>query len=282
VPSFPASFRPTDHPVSISVTTRDRPAIAPANGDFDLGYHVIGHATFVSGLTAACNIFVSSAATAAFLPLISEMKKPRDYNKAVYVCMGIVTSCYLTFSLVVYRWCGKWVATPSLGSAGPTIKKVSYGVGIVGLAISACLYVHIGAKYLFVRLLRNSRHFQSNSVVHWGTWLACTIGISIASFLIASGIPIFNYILALAGSFCFAPVAISLPGWLWIYDHRDHYKGNMFQMALYAMHVFMIFLGLFMTVAGTYAVIQLIIDAYASGEIGSAFSCADNSGTVIT
>lgn len=268
--------------VVVGVTTRDRPAIAPQTGPFDLGYNIIGNPTFVGGLSAAATIFVSSSATAAFLPVIAEMKNPKDYNKAVYVCMGIVTSAYLSFSLVVYAWCGKWVATPSLGSAGPTLKKAGYGVAIIGLAISACLYAHIGAKYLFVRILRNTRHLQSNSVIHWATWLGCTIGITILGFIVASGIPIFNYLLGLAGTLCFAPVAISLPGYLWLYDHSEYRNGSILRKTLFGVHILMIALGLFITVGGTYAVVQAIIDAYAKGEIGSAFSCADNSGTVIS
>lgn len=263
------------------MTTLDRPAIAPQTGDFDLGFVVIGYPTFIAGMTACATIFASSAATAAFLPVISEMKRPKDYNKAVYVSMSIVTSSYLALSFVVYYWCGKWVASPSLGSAGPLIKRVAYGVGIIGLAVSACLYVHIAAKYLFVRFLRNSRHLQEDTAVHWATWLGCTVGISICSFLIASGIPIFNYILALAGSFCFSPVAICLPGWLWCHDHGHFRKGNVWQITAYYLHVLMIAFGAFMTIGGTYSVIQEIIDAYASGTIGSAFSCADNSGTVV-
>lgn len=43
------------------------------------------------------------------------MKNPKDYNKAVYVAMGLVNASYLAFSIVVYRWCGQWVASPSLG-----------------------------------------------------------------------------------------------------------------------------------------------------------------------
>ena len=43
------------------------------------------------------------------------MRRPKDFNKAVYVCMAIVQASYLTFSLVVYKWCGQWVANPSLG-----------------------------------------------------------------------------------------------------------------------------------------------------------------------
>ncbi|KAF8851195.1 hypothetical protein BDZ45DRAFT_750948 [Acephala macrosclerotiorum] len=42
-------------------------------------------------------------------------------------------------------------------------------------------------------------------------------------------------------------------------------------------HVFIILLGLFLTVVGTYSAIQGIVDAYAARTIGSAFSCADNS-----
>ncbi|RSL77012.1 hypothetical protein BHE90_012042 [Fusarium euwallaceae] len=265
--------------VVVGVTTLDRPAAAPQTGDYEFGYHTIGNPTFVAGITSAATIFCSGAGTSAFLPVISEMKKPRDYNKAVYLCMGIVSASYLSFSLVVYRWCGKWVASPSLGSAGGTIKKVSYGIGLAGLLVSACLYIHVAAKYMFVRLLRNSPHLQKNSVVHWSVWFACTLSMSIVSFLLASGIPIFNYLLALAGSLTFAPLALGLPGYLWIYDHQHYRTASAWKMVAYYLHWVLIGIAAFMTVGGTYGVIQQVIDAYANGEIASAFSCGDNSGS---
>ncbi|CCF42020.1 transmembrane amino acid transporter [Colletotrichum higginsianum] len=265
--------------VVVAVTQVDRPAAAPQTGDFDLGYHVIGNPNFVTGITSVATIFCSGAGTSAFLPVISEMRKPRDYNKAVYLCMGIVTASYLTFSLVVYRWCGQWVASPSLGSAGEVVKKVAYGIGLIGLMVSACLYIHVAAKYLFVRLLRNSVHLQKNSVVHWSVWLACTLGMSIVSFLLASGIPIFNYLLALAGSLTFAPLALGLPGYLWIFDHQHYRQGTWWKVMVYWLNWLMVLLAVFLTIGGTYGVVQNIIDAYANGLIGGAFSCADNSGS---
>lgn len=105
--------------VVIAVTTRDRPAAAPQTGPYELGYYVIAYPTFAAGMVASCTIFVSSAGTSAFLPVISEMKRPQDYRKALFVCMAIVNSAYLAFSLVVYRWCGTWVASPSLGVSAP-------------------------------------------------------------------------------------------------------------------------------------------------------------------
>jgi len=263
--------------VVIAVTTLDRPAAAPQTGDFELGYYAIAHPTFAAGMVASATIFVSSSGTSAFLPVISEMRKPKDFNKALYACMSFVTAAYLSLSLVVYRWCGQWVASPSLGSAGPVIEKVAYGIGLIGLTVSACLYLHVAAKYLFVRILRNTRHLQQNTVVHWGTWLGCTFGLASISFILAEAIPIFNYLLALTGSLCFAPLAIGLPGALWLSDHKGYRTGSVGRQAAYWFHWFLQPLALFMCVGGTYGVVQLIISAYADHEIGSAFSCADTS-----
>jgi hypothetical protein len=194
--------------------------------------------------------------------------------------MSIVQASYLTFSLVVYAYCGKWVTDPSLGSAGPLLKKIAYGVGLIGLMVSGCLYLHVAAKYVFVRILRNSPHLQRNSVIHWGTWLSCTVGLGSMAFVLAEAVPIFSYLIALTGSVCFAPLAIMLPGWLWLHDHSAYKSGNVKQKGMYVAHWFFIALGAFVCVGGTYAVIRSILAAYESGLIGSAFSCADNSGTV--
>lgn len=102
---------------------------------------------------------------------------------------------------------------------------------------------------------------------------------SIVSFLLASGIPIFNYLLALAGSLTFAPLALGLPGYLWIFDHQHYRTASAWKMIVYYLHWVLIGIAAFMTVGGTYGVIQQVIDAYANGEISSAFSCGDNSGS---
>jgi hypothetical protein len=250
-------------------------------------------------MVATCSIFVSYAGTSAFLPVISEMREPRDFRKSLYLCMTIVIASYTSFSLVVYYYCGAWVAVPSLGSAGPTIKIIAYGVGFMGLLVSGCLYLHVGAKYVFVRLLRNSEHLQSDTWVHWGTWLGCTSGLGAIAFILAQAIPIFNYLLSLTGSLCFAPIALSLPGWLWCHDNMAWRKGKFWQQGVFWVTAFMIPLGMFICVGGTYGVVVQIKDAYATGRIGelmrregmwfleafadfcvgSAFSCEDNSGT---
>lgn len=194
--------------VVVAVTTLDRPAAAPQTGDFELGFYATpSGVSFAAGVVASTTIFVSSAGTSAFLPVISEMRNPREYRKALYLCMGIVTAAYLSLSLVMYRWAGQWVASPSLGSAGQTVKMVAYGVGLVGLIVSACLYLHVAAKYCFVRILRGTRHLQSNTLVHWGTWLGLTFGLSFLAFILAEAIPIVRIALP------FLPPFLSLYLW---------------------------------------------------------------------
>lgn len=116
------------------------------------------------------------------------------------------------------------------------------------------------------------------------------------SFLLAEAIPIFNYLIALVGSVCFAPLAISFPGLLWLYDHGHYLKGSLVQKVEFFFHIGMVLLGIFFLVGATYGVILLIKAAYASGTIGmcergsehnsiylltstigGVFSCADNS-----
>ena len=254
--------------VVIGVTTRDRPAAAPQTGPYDLGYHAMAYPTFSAGITASSTIFISSAGSSAFLPVMSEMIRPRDYNKAIYACMALLQAAYLSFSLVVYRWCGQWVATPSLGSAGGTIEKVSYAIGLVGLLVSGCLYLHISAKYVFVRILRKSRHLQTNTLVHWGTWLGCTVGLASIAFILAEAIPFFNYLIALTGTVCAAPLVISLPAWLWLYDYWYWYQGNAWKKFVWCFNWLLILIGLFVFGGGTYGTVQEIVDAYASGQIG--------------
>ncbi|KAJ5114248.1 hypothetical protein NUU61_000007 [Penicillium alfredii] len=115
-------------------------------GDFELGYQAIGSPNFISGITASVTIFVSSAGTSAFIPVIAEMRNTKEYPKSVYLSMSLATASYLTFSLVIYAWCGKWIASPALGSAGGIVKRVAYGIALPGLIINGCLYVHIAAK----------------------------------------------------------------------------------------------------------------------------------------
>lgn len=73
----------------------------------------------------------------------------------------------------------------------------------------------------------------------------------------------------------FADGKIIVPMHLWLWDYADYRKGTIVQKSLWAFHAIMLLVGGFMTVGGAYAIIQLIIGQYATGAVGSAFSCAN-------
>jgi len=236
---------------TVAVTQQDRPAAAPATGDFDLGWTSIAYPTFAAGMTASANIFISGSGSSMYLPVISEMRHPRDYRKAAIITGILVGAMYLTFSLVIYRWCGIWLATPAFGSAGSLFKKICYGIALPGLIIGVGIYQHVAAKLIFVRLLRDTHHLQENTVVHWTTWLGSNLILGILGFIIAEAVPILNYLLGLAGSLCFAPFSLVFPAMLWMYDFKTYRKGTAGQKAMYGFHVLIVLIGMFMVVGGT-------------------------------
>lgn len=144
------------------------------------------------------------------------------------------------------------------------MKKITYGVAFIGLVVSGCIYLHLAAKYIFVRILRNSKHLQSNTVIHWVTWLASVWALAALGFIFAEGIPVFSWMGAISGAVCFGPLSLILPSYLWVYDHKEYRTGPLGQQAKYWFHWFIFGLGLFMCIAGVYGIAQQIHDAYAT------------------
>jgi hypothetical protein len=110
---------------------------------------------------------------------------------------------------------------------------------------------HVTAKYIFVRALRKTRHLQSNSFVHWATWLGLNITVGVVAFVFAEAIPVFNYLLALLASVCFAPMSIMLPALFWLADYKQYRTGTVKEKIMYAAHAGILILGIFMCVGGT-------------------------------
>jgi len=85
----------------------------------------------------------SYGAAPAFFALVAEMRDPRQYTKSLVCCQSAVTIIYATIGCVVYYFCGSYVASPALGSAGPLVKKVAYGIALPGLMVTAILLSHV-------------------------------------------------------------------------------------------------------------------------------------------
>lgn len=121
-----------------------------------------------------------------------------------------------------------------------------------------------------------------NTFKHWVIWLGLTFTISLASYVIASAIPVFGGLVSLVGAFlgtlmCFQPM-----GCMWLYDNWSAGKvtKTLRWKTMVAWAIFVILSGFFLMIAGTYGSIVSIMNSYKVDGGTSAWTCADNSNSV--
>ncbi|CAH0055154.1 unnamed protein product [Clonostachys solani] len=267
--------------VSIAVSRQDRPAAAPTTGVFHSDYKIISSPSFTDAVAAISSIVFSYAGVPAFFNIASEMKDVRHYNKALTICVLFLTSVYLVIGILVYYYCGSYVASPAPGSAGPLVKRVAYGLAFPGLMVSCILPNHYTAKYLFVRFLRDSKHLTANTFTHWAVWLSCTGGVALLAYIIASAIPIFGNLISLVGALMGTILSFQPYGCMWLYDNWSDGKANPTWRwrVMVGWSIFIIVIGSFLMVSGTYASIVAIMDGFKADGGTRPWSCADNSGS---
>ncbi|KAK0386733.1 hypothetical protein NLU13_6569 [Sarocladium strictum] len=265
--------------VTVSVGVQDRPATAPTNVEWSSDYKLFRSPSFIQAMTAICAFVSAFAGPSGFFSIAAEMREPRQYTRALFICQGVVTTIYLVVGCLMYYFCGSYVASPALGSAGPTMKKASYGVALPGLIATMTLVAHFPSKYLFVRFLRGTKHLTSNTFVHWSTWLGCTFTVCVLAYLIASGITIFFTLISLIGALLSTLMSMQAMGFMWLNTNWRIRSFSFSWVSRFAWCLFVIISGMLLMVTGTYGSVLDIIEAY-KGKVSGPWSCADNSGSV--
>ncbi|KAH0601780.1 hypothetical protein MHUMG1_00659 [Metarhizium humberi] len=264
--------------VTIAVGVQGKPSTASQDyeGPWRSNYELFKNPSFSDALGAITTLIFAYAGTPTFFSIASEMRDPKHYTKALMMCQSVITLAYIVVGVVVYYFCGSYVASPALGSAGPLIKKVAYGIALPGLLVTDLLLIHLAAKSIFVRVLRNSKHLASNTPKHWAVWLGSTFAITAVGYVIASAIPIFGQLIALVGALLGPILCFHPPGFMWMYDNWKRTDGRK-QARWYsgvASSVFVVVTGTFLMIAGTYSAIYTIVNTPGSSKV---WSCADNS-----
>ena len=130
--------------VTIAVGVQDRPADAPQDDAVWVSdFKIVNNPSFAEAISAVSTLVFAYSGTPAFFAVVSEMREPRHYTKALMICQAGVTATYVTVGCVIYYYCGSYVASPALGSAGVTIKKISYGFALPGLIATTTIVNHV-------------------------------------------------------------------------------------------------------------------------------------------
>jgi hypothetical protein len=58
------------------------------------------------------------------------MRNPKDFPKALAVLQVSEIIVYTVTAVIMYRFGGRDIKSPALGSAGPIISKIAYGLAI--------------------------------------------------------------------------------------------------------------------------------------------------------
>ncbi|KHN94027.1 Amino acid transporter, transmembrane [Metarhizium album ARSEF 1941] len=265
--------------VTVAVAVQDRPAAAPPQGPWASDFKLVKRPSFAAAVSAVASIVFAYAGTPAFFSIAAEMRDPRHYTRSLLICQAAVTVTYVSIGTVVYYYCGSYVASPALGSAGPLVKRIAYGLALPGLVATTTIVVHLPAKYAFVRILRGSKHLTANDAIHWATWLSCTLVTTVIAYLIASGIPVFGGLVSLVGALLGTLMSFQPMGCMWLYDnwHRGRKDPASRWIFMVVFSILVVVTGTFLMVAGTYGSIVGIIDSYNKSGASRAWTCADNS-----
>ncbi|OKL61837.1 hypothetical protein UA08_02297 [Talaromyces atroroseus] len=231
--------------------------------------------TWVNCMNAVLNITFLWVPQILFPTFISEMEKPQDFPKALAVLTGISVVLFIVPPAIGFRYLGQYSTAPAFGSLGVvSYKKASFAFVIVPTLIIGAIYANVSAKFVFFKVMGNSKHAHSNTVVGWGVWIGLMAIIWIIAFIFSEVVPSMGDFLSLLGAafdsffgFIFYAVA-----------YWNLYRTKLFAGAARSvktlMHLFILLCGLFLLGPGLYAAVEAIIADY-SGSITPAFSCAN-------
>ncbi|KAL2793058.1 transmembrane amino acid transporter protein-domain-containing protein [Aspergillus keveii] len=248
--------------IGVGVQGRDPYTSIKATVDTDL-FHAF---------TAVTNIVFAYCAHVAFFGLLAEMREPRDFPKALYMLQTFEIIFYTVAAVVIYYYAGQSVESPALGSAGPVLKKVAYGIAIPTIVGAGVVNGHIGLKYIYVRLFRGTDRMHRRDLVSYGSWVAIGLTCWIIAWIIADAIPVFSDLLSLISSLFASWFSYGLGGVYWLHINRGMWFSSPRKIFLTALNVCIVLIGGCMCGLGLYVSGKAIHDDASSNS----FSCASN------
>ncbi|KAJ5106930.1 hypothetical protein N7456_003605 [Penicillium angulare] len=234
------------------------------------------HATMETDLSkaflAVCNIVFAYAAHVAFFGFMAELKDVRDFPKSLYLLQGTDTVLYLITSAVIYRFAGVDVASPAVGSAGPLLKKVAYGLALPTILIAGVVNGHVASKYVYLRIFKDSDRIHKCDFVAVGSWIAIGAALWTIAWVIAEAIPVFGTLLSLIAALFASWFTYGIGAVCWLHLNKGTYLSSFSKMILTFVNIALVAIAGTICVLGLYSSGKALRDDTGSGS----FSCRAN------
>jgi hypothetical protein len=255
---------------------------------------------FQTGISGLMQAVYSYGGSLIFCEFLSEMRRPRDFWKALIIAESFIYVVYLFFGIFVYSFHGQFVINPAFQGISPQHALEAGNIlGLVSALIAGALYGNIGLKVAYANIAieffnappldtRAGKFIWAGLIpVYWSL-----------AFVLAAAIPNFSYLSGLVAAICILQFTYTFPPILMLgcdvqyhaiqegegFDpstgqttRRDQgwtrwARGLEVMWYVNAWNVFM-FLGALCTAAlGMYASIQGLKSAFAAGR-NTSFSC---------
>ncbi|KAI5959616.1 uncharacterized protein KGF55_005260 [Candida pseudojiufengensis] len=250
-------------------------------------------AKYVDIMSAVLNIVYTFVGQITYPSFISQMKKPREFRKALIV----VTICELiTFALagsIVYVYVGNaYITAPAFGSLTGNFKKIAFSFALPTILFLGSLYSNVSSQFLFHQIFnKSSKHRNEHTAVGWGVWTLLNLVLWAIAFVLAEVIPFFSDLLSLMSSlfdcffgFIFWALAYFKLRRLYYYKKEGikigfwelFNRSSVVSKFEFVLNIIIFGLGVYILGPGLYATIQSIIWSYQDSLYGKPFSCVSN------
>ena len=187
----------------------------------------LAFASFSKVSMATSNILIAFTGHLAYLNVISEMARPRDFPKALALVQVVTTTFYLIVAVVIYQFAGQDVLSPALGSAPPLFRRIVYGLAVPTIIVAGVICALVAAKNLVKLYGQWMKHVTvDNCKPRWPLWLTAIGCIWSVAFFLAILIPEFSNLLALIGAMFGTWIALGFCSILWFHMHREQLRSR--------------------------------------------------------
>ncbi|KAJ5112357.1 Amino acid transporter transmembrane [Penicillium argentinense] len=226
----------------------------------------------VTGFTSAANIAFSYVSHNTFFTFIAELKDPKDFPKALALLQTVDITLYIIAAVVIYRYAGADVTSPALGSAGPLVAQIAYGVALPTIVIAGVINSHVAAKSIYISLFAGTDRMHKRDWVSVGSWIGIAAGLWVLAWVIAESIPVFNNLLSLITALFGSWFTFGFTGIFGLHMDKGLWFSSPKKTLQTLLNTFAIAVGVVLCVLGLYSSGKAIHDNPGSAS----FSCTNN------
>ncbi|KAJ5896233.1 Amino acid transporter transmembrane [Penicillium subrubescens] len=195
----------------------------------------------VTEFTAATNIAFSQPQHIFYL--YGRAQRPKRLPKALALLQTIDKTLYIIAGVVIYRYAGADVTSPALGSAGPLISRIAYGVALPTVR-PPWMAPHVAANSIYIRIFAGSDRMHKRDFVAIGSWVGLAVCLWIVAWIIAEAIPVFSSLLSLITALFGSWFTFGVTGMFWLHMNKGLWFSLPKKIAVTLLNAFAICVGI--------------------------------------